>query len=102
MKNESNYHFQKDANLFATYKELLCYELIKNYLKRIKGGGRPIFDGIISDGLFSCIRNIFAHFPVFTDWDEVYIDKDLATLNKSSSIDQFLSNCDRVKIDENL
>ena len=99
MKNKSNYRFQKVANLFAIYKELLGYELVKDYLKWIKDGGRPIFDGIISDGLFSCIRNIFAHFPVFTYWNEVYIDKDLATWNKNSSIDQFLRNCDRVKVD---
>jgi len=99
MDNTPEIRFNKIKDLFATYRELSNYGLIKAYLKWIKNGGRPIFDGIISDDLFSCIRNIFAHYPIFNKWDDVYIDRDLATWNKSGTINKFLSNCDKIKID---
>ena len=99
MNNSPDLRFYKIKDLFAIYRELLDYELINSYLKCMKNGGRPIFDGIISDDLFICIRNIFAHYPLFDSWDDVYIDKDLATWNKDGKINKFLSNCDKVKID---
>lgn len=99
MDNSPDLRFYKIKDLFAIYRELLDYELINAYLKWIKSGGRPKYDGIISDGLFTCIRNIFARYPLFDSWDDVYIDKDLATWNKDGRINKFLSNCDKVKID---
>lgn len=99
MDNCPELRFYKTKDFFAIYKELSSYGLINAYLNWIKEGGRPVFDGIISDGLFTCIRNIFAHYPLFDRWDDVYIDKGLATWNKSGSINQFLSNCGKIKID---
>ena len=89
MNNCPELRFYKTKDLFVIYKELSSYGLINAHLNWIKEGGRPVFDGIISDGLFTCIRNIFAHYPLLDRWDDVYINKGLATWNKSGSINQF-------------
>lgn len=64
----------------------------------MKKGGRPPFEGIIADDLFSFIRNLLLHFPIFNTWDEVYINKNLATWSKSGQIDKFLKKCINIKI----
>lgn len=84
---------------FSVYKEVLSYEPIKDYLRWMKAGGRPIFDGIIADDLFSFIRNLLLHFPIFDTWDDVYITKDLATWVKSGQINTFLKRCHKYQID---
>lgn len=84
---------------FSVYKEVLSYEPIKDYLRWMKAGGRPIFDGIIADDLFSFIRNLLLHFPIFDTWDDVYITKDLATWVKSGQINTFLKRCHGYQID---
>ena len=38
-------------------------------------------------------------FPVFKTWDEVYINKNLATWSKIGQIDKFLDKCPKIKID---
>ena len=100
MNESSELRFYKIKELFLLYIEMTNYELIKKYLDWVKHGGRPIFDGIIAGDLFSCIRNIFSHYPLFNNWNDVYIDKDLATWHKKGSIDKFLSNCGKIKIDD--
>lgn len=65
----------------------------------MKKGGRPHFEGIIADDLFSFIRNLLLHFPIFDTWDEVYITKNLATWSKVGQIDKFLNKCIKLKID---
>lgn len=65
----------------------------------MKKGGRPALEGIIIDELFSFIRNLLLHFPVFETWDEVYINKSLATWNKVGQIDKFLKKGLTIKID---
>lgn len=84
---------------FSIYKELLSYEPIKSYIDWMKHGGRPPLEGVIADGLFSFIRNLLLHFPVFKTWDEVYINKNLATWSKIGQIDKFLDKCPKIKID---
>ncbi len=92
--------FNKDAKIrflklreaFSIYKELLSYEPIKAYIGWMRKGGRPPLESIIADDLFSFIRNILLHSPIFDTWNEVYINKNLATWSKIGQIDKFLKN----------
>ncbi|WP_197115302.1 hypothetical protein [Facklamia lactis] len=43
---------------------------------------------------------MLSHFPVFDSWDEVYINKNLATWDRVSQIDKFLSKVTEYKIDD--
>lgn len=65
----------------------------------MKKGGRPHFEGMIADDLCSFIRNLLLHFPIFDTWDEVYINKKLATWSKVGQIDKFLTKGIKEKID---
>ena len=65
----------------------------------MKQGGRPPLEGIIADDVFSFIRNLLLHFPIFNTWNEVYINKNLATWSKVGQIDKFLNKCINIKID---
>ena len=98
-KKDAKVRFFKLRDAFSVYKELLNYEPIKAYIEYMKKGGRPFFEGIIADDLFSFIRNLLLHFPVFETWDEVYINKNLATWSKSGQINKFLSKAIHYKID---
>ena len=91
--------FFKLREAFSVYKELLNYEPLKYYINWMKKGGRPPLEGVIADGLFSFIRNLLLHFPIFNSWDEVYINKNLANWSKSGQIDRFLTKCTQIKID---
>lgn len=91
--------FYKLRESFSIYKELMSYEPIKDYLNWMKNGGRPFFDGWIADDLFSFIRNLLLHYPLFDSWDTVYINKKLATWSKVGQIDKFLSKCHKFTID---
>lgn len=64
-KENAQLRFFKLREAFSIYKELLSYEPIKSYLEWMKRGGRPPLEGIIADGLFSFIRNLLLHFPIF-------------------------------------
>ncbi|MDP1814020.1 MAG: hypothetical protein Q8K92_06185 [Leadbetterella sp.] len=92
--------FYKTRDIFSVYKELLGYEPIRYYLKYVKSGGRPPLEGLIVDDLFSFVRNLLLHFPLFEEWDSVYIIKDLATWNKARTIHKFLEKSSKVKIDD--
>lgn len=98
-KENAQLRFFKLREAFSIYKELLSYEPIKSYLEWMKRGGRPPLEGIIADGLFSFIRNLLLHFPIFKTWDEVYVNKSLATWSKKGQIDKFLHKCTQIKID---
>lgn len=99
-ENDSSYRFYKIREIFSVYKEVIAYEPIKNHIQRIKGGSRPPIEGIVIDDLFSFVRNLLLHFPVFDNWDDVYISKDLATWNKSGTIHKFLLKSSQIKIDD--
>lgn len=90
MLSDARIRFYKLREAFSIYKELLDYEPIKEYIRWMKKGGRPHFEGIIADDLFSFIRNLLSHFPIFDTWNDVYINKNLATWSKAGQIDRFL------------
>lgn len=94
------YRFYKVREIFSVYKELLGYGPIQHYIQYVKNGGRPPLDGLVINDLFSFVRNLFLHFPIFDDWSSVYISKDLATWNKSGTIHKFLSKSSQIKIDD--
>lgn len=97
--NKSAYRFYKIREIFSIYKELLGYEPIKYHIELIKKTKPPI-EGIIVSDLFSFIRNLLLHFPVFDNWNDVYITKDLATWNKAGTIHKFLEKSSKIKIDD--
>lgn len=99
LKEDPKFRFYKLREAFSVYKELMNYEPIMAYVDWMKKGGRPPLEGVIADGLFSFIRNLLLHFPIFNTWDEVYINKNLATWNKAGQIDCFLKKCTQIKID---
>ena len=99
-KREASYRFYRIREIFSVYKELLGYEPIKYYIKYVKSGGRPPLEGLIVDDLFSFVRNILLHFPVFDKWEDVYISKDLATWNTVGTIHKFLLKSSKIKIDD--
>lgn len=97
-ENEPSYRFYKIREIFSVYKELLGYEPIKYHIEVIKKT-RPPLEGIIVSDLFSFVRNLLLHFPIFDNWDDVYISKDLATWNKAGTIHKFLKESTKIKID---
>ena len=99
LKENANIRFFKLKEAFSIYKELLNYKPIKEYIQWMKKGGRPPLEGIIANDVFSFIRNLLLHFPIFNTWDEVYVNKNLATWSKVGQIDKFLNNCINIKID---
>lgn len=99
-KKSPDIRFYKIREIFSVYKELLSYEPISYYLKYTKNGGRPPLEGIIAEDLFSFIRNVLSHFPVFNSWNDVYITKNLATWHTEGTIHKFLLKCTKIKIDK--
>lgn len=99
INKDARIRFYNLRESFSIYKELLSYEPIKEYINWMKKGGRPYFEGIIADDLFSFIRNLLLHFPIFDTWDEVYINKNLATWSKVGQIDKFLAESIKEQID---
>ena len=97
-ENNSSYRFYKIREIFSVYKELLAYEPIKHSIELIKKT-RPPLEGVIVSDLFSFVRNLLLHFPIFDNWDDVYISKDLATWNKPGTIHRFLGKSSKIKID---
>lgn len=98
-KNTASYRFYKIREIFSVYKELLEYEPIKFHIEVIKRT-RPPLEGIIVSDLFSFIRNLLLHFPIFNNWNDVYISKNLATWNKAGTIHRFLEKSSKIKIDD--
>jgi hypothetical protein len=82
--------FSKVSNGFSVYAELLNYEPLKYILKAMKTK-RPPMEAEIGGELFKFVRNVLAHFPLFTTWDDVWINKTLINWNrKGQSIERFL------------
>lgn len=86
---EPYYRFSKIKSAFAIYGELMNYEPIKWVIEEMKTK-RPPMEAEIGSRLFKCIRNIFAHFPFYDSWDEVWINKPIVNWFKNSqTIDKF-------------
>ena len=84
------YRFSKVNSLFSVYAELLAYEPFKYVLEEIKKQ-RPPMESEIGGPLFKFVRNIFAHFPLFESWNDVWLTKDLVNWHKEGlTIDRFL------------
>lgn len=98
-RRPSTERFNKLKDIFSVYKELLGYQPIKYFLEYVKNGGRPALEGILTDDLFSFVRNLLSHYPIFDNWEDVYITRDLATWIKESTIHKFLLKCTQIKID---
>ncbi|MBQ9684216.1 hypothetical protein IJV57_01920 [Candidatus Saccharibacteria bacterium] len=94
-KTDPEIRLLKLKELFSVYNELMLYEPIRQYVDNIDKF-RPKSEKFIAMDLFSFIRNIMLHYPVFNTWDEIYMTKALAKWSKNiknHSIDKFLKKC---------
>ncbi|MGQ4560073.1 hypothetical protein ACUIJQ_12460 [Levilactobacillus hammesii] len=81
---ESPYiRFSKIKDAFNVYGEVLHYEPIRWAIEDMRVS-RPPKEAEIAEGLFRSLRNLFAHFPVFTSWDDVWFNQDLLNWNKTN------------------
>ena len=77
-------------DIILVYSELLSYEPISYEIMLIKKS-RPPMEAEISKDLLKFIRNILTHFPLFTYWNEVWINKELVNWSKCNDyINSFL------------
>ena len=75
--SQDAYHrLMKATNGFSIYAELLNYAPIKYVIEEIKNK-RPPMEGEIGSNLFKFIRHLLSHFPVFTQWDDVWCSETL-------------------------
>ena len=78
-------------NIVSVYSELLSYEPIQCIIELIKHK-RPPMEAEISSELLKFIRNILVHFPLFSCWDDVWINSDIVQwAKKDGFINKFLS-----------
>ena len=86
--NTVRFSLLKDG--FAIYIELLKYEPLSFVIEKLKTE-RPPMEAEIGSELFKFFRNVIAHFPFHTTWDDVFITKTLVNWEKKGqSIDKFL------------
>ncbi len=83
------YRFHRIRDIFAVYAELIQYEALKHTLDK-KKASRPV-EHDLGERLFSFVRHLFAHFPLFDSWDTVSIDQQLATWERKGKIHKFLT-----------
>jgi hypothetical protein len=77
----------KDA--FSIYSEVITYQPLRDYLCGLEIAKNNHWN-ILNVDLPKVVRNIILHFPFFTKWEDVYINKALATWNNlNSTIDKF-------------
>ncbi|RKR81848.1 hypothetical protein BDD43_2008 [Mucilaginibacter gracilis] len=82
--------FSKISQSFAIYAELLNYEPIKYVIESLKKE-RPPMESEIGSEVFKFVRNIFAHFPFFEKWDDVWVNKSVVNWHKEGlTIDKFI------------
>ncbi len=85
---ETRLHKIKD--FFSVYTEMLSYPPIKEHIDFVEKT-RPPMESVMVSELVKFIRNILAHFPFFTTWEEIYISKQLINwASEGRSIDKFL------------
>lgn len=84
------YRFHRIRDIFAVYTELIQYEPLEHVLDA-KKASRPV-EHDIGERLFSFVRNLLAHFPLFDSWDAVTIDMQLATWERKGQIHKFLTD----------
>lgn len=82
--------FSKIKQAYLIYAELLNYDPLKFVIDKLKTL-RPPMESEIGSELFKFIRNLVVHFPFFTKWDEVWINKAIVNWYKDGlTIDKFL------------
>jgi hypothetical protein len=82
--------FSKIKQAYSIYAELLNYEPIKWVIEQLKTA-RPPMESEIGSELFKFIRNVVSHFPFFTKWDDVWVNKSIVNWYKEGlTIDKFL------------
>ncbi len=91
---DATYRFTKIRDAFLVYAELLQYPPIARVLQHLRKS-RPPMEAEIGEEFFKFVRNTLIHFPFFTQWDDVWITKDIVNWDKAGqSIDRFLSAYD--------
>jgi hypothetical protein len=83
------YRFHRIRDIFAIYTELIQYEPLEHILGT-KKALRPV-EHDLGKLLFSFVRHLLAHFPLFESWDAVTIDQQLATWECKGQIHRFLT-----------
>jgi hypothetical protein len=83
------HRFHRIRDIFAVYTELIQYEAIEHILD-LKKASRPV-EHDLGERLFSFVRHLLAHFPLFDSWDTVSIDQQLATWERKGQIHKFLT-----------
>jgi len=86
------YRFHRIRDIFAVYTELISYVAIEHVLDTRKVL-RPI-EHDLGERLFSFVRNLLAHFPLFDSWDAVTINQHLVTWEGKGQIHKFLTEFD--------
>ncbi len=80
----------KIKDFFCVYTEMLSYPPIKEHIEFVEKT-RPPMESVVVSEVVKFIRNILAHFPFFTTWDEIYISKQLINwASEGRTIDKFL------------
>jgi len=82
--------FSKIQQAFSIYAEVLNYEPMKHVIEKIRAV-RPSMEAEMGSELFKFVRNVFAHFPFFVSWNEIWISKPVINWYKEGmTIDKFL------------
>ena len=91
MDLDAKTRLHKIKDFFSVYTEMLSYPPIKDHIQFVEKT-RPPMESVIVRELVKFIRNILAHFPFFTTWDEIYISKQLINwASEGRTIDKFLN-----------
>jgi hypothetical protein len=86
----AEYRFSCIKEAFSIYSEVITYQPIRDYLEGLEQNKDKLWL-IMNIEFPKVVRNIILHFP-FSKWDDIYINKSIATwntVNKHSTIDKF-------------
>ncbi|MCK4935282.1 MAG: hypothetical protein KAR84_00395 [Elusimicrobiales bacterium] len=80
----------KIQQAYSIYSELLNYDPIIYVIQSMKKL-RPPMEAEIASEIFKFVRHLISHFPFYTKWDDIWINKALVNWYKEGqSIDRFL------------
>ncbi len=89
-EKDAYYRFSKLKDAFAIYSEIMHYEPIQGVFHEMRHS-RPPMESEIGRELFRFLRNVFIHFPFFSCWNDVWINKSIVNWHKEGqSIERFL------------
>ena len=91
MDNMPEIRLYKIKEIFSIYSELLLYEPDQEHIAFLENTRPPMY-AVISSEFVKFLRNILAHFPFFTSWNDIYVSKSLVNwANEGKTIDKFLN-----------